>query len=466
MRQTLHIFKKDVRHLRGEIIMVWTFTAIFAWRPGEDWTQVMLVLGAAFLIARVVHAEPIPGDRQFWITRPYRWKDLLASKVLFILAFVSLPTLLAQIYILSEAKFPVAPNWAALLWSQFLNLFLWLAIAAVAAITSGNISFNTTAFILAAAVAVFLRLTFVVGVDMRWPVGFGWIRNSLAMAIIGAIAATILYMQYKKRLTRLSQIGAVGALALLAAAYVYLPPSWAMNLQSRPSIQRIGDSSIQFALAPHVPNHLANRLLDHEIPADLPFAVNGVPVGEEVQIEAATILLQSSDGKAFHVTVTGANQRSAPTGPASFDIPFAMPASFFNAERAEPVTLHASLYFTVFGNARTKTIPLRSQPVDLMDGIRCGRGPFNRFVCESPFRWPARLVYVQAGGPASSLGYLLSYSPFPSGVNLDDSIAGRWTDLSPFASRATITVEQPLAHLRRDLVIDNVYLTDITPNRF
>ena len=82
--------------------------------------------------------------------------------------------------------------------------------------------------------------------------------------------------------------------------------------------------------------------------------------------------------------------------------------------------------------------------------------------CRSAFRWPARLVYVQQGQAVSSLGQLISYSPFPSGINLDDSIETRSTStVSVDTPRVTITFKEPVSHLRRDFEIGNVHLTDL-----
>ena len=55
-----------------------------------------LPLVAWYLIARLIHAETLPGDRQFWITRPYRWQSLLGAKVLFVLVFLNLPMTVAD----------------------------------------------------------------------------------------------------------------------------------------------------------------------------------------------------------------------------------------------------------------------------------------------------------------------------------------------------------------------------------
>ena len=105
MRQTLHIFKKDVRHLWFEIAAAITVVVAFGFTGARRalwladpltnrtaaWTMVLILLPLTWwtLIARVIHDEALPGDRQFWITRPYSWKSLLGAKALFILAFIN-----------------------------------------------------------------------------------------------------------------------------------------------------------------------------------------------------------------------------------------------------------------------------------------------------------------------------------------------------------------------------------------
>src|SRR4051812_34967400 len=116
MRQAVHIFRKDVRRLLPEIVVTLLVVAAFIFlevrralwwpdllvNPSSAWDLVRFLLPAAgwVLIARVIHAEALPGDRQFWLTRPYAWKSLLGAKALFILVFVNLPMLVADVIIL------------------------------------------------------------------------------------------------------------------------------------------------------------------------------------------------------------------------------------------------------------------------------------------------------------------------------------------------------------------------------
>src|ERR1044071_985168 len=135
MRQAPHIFRKDVRYLWREICLVQAMAAIFAWSTPEA-IGLLLFPAMGYLIARLVHAEALPGDRQFWITRPYRWQSLLAAKLLFILAFVNLPILLAQWRMVAAGGFPLAAYAPGMLWAQvLLILILSLPVAALAAVT-------------------------------------------------------------------------------------------------------------------------------------------------------------------------------------------------------------------------------------------------------------------------------------------------------------------------------------------
>ena len=117
MRQALHIFYKDIRQFRYDVILTLVLTATFAWYTGHrtpllgfqtdrlnvvaDLLGLLLPFAWGYLVARAIYGEPLPGDRQFWVTRPYRWKSLLGAKVLFIAAFVTLPLLLSDCVILS-----------------------------------------------------------------------------------------------------------------------------------------------------------------------------------------------------------------------------------------------------------------------------------------------------------------------------------------------------------------------------
>src|SRR5580700_5254187 len=96
MRQALHIFKKDVRHLRWEIALVLLMAMLpfvdLRIAPGaglvsSDGSSIWISLLPLFwflLAGRVIHSEALPGTKQFWLTRPYSRASLLGAKMLFL----------------------------------------------------------------------------------------------------------------------------------------------------------------------------------------------------------------------------------------------------------------------------------------------------------------------------------------------------------------------------------------------
>jgi hypothetical protein len=462
MRQALHIFQKDVRYLWREIGLLASLAATFA-RMTTDWAETLLIIAAAYLIARLIHAEPIPGDHQFWITRPYRWRSLLAAKLLFIVAFVNLPIFLAQLYLLNVSGFSLVSNWPGLLWSQVLTfLAVWLPISALAAVTSGIVPFVFSVLVLVAA-GFIAEMRMIGRSGMPWPVGVEWVRNSAAVVAVVAVTLSILYSQYKNRGTLLSRVLGLAAVVLAATLYFYLPLSWAMRLQSRLSREPIDSSSVRVVLDRSAERHFPSPNLNPgKMPIDLPMMASGIPDGVNLQVDSLTLTFRGEDGRMWKTNFASTNRQSDGPGTAVFDVPLLIDPAFFNEEQDKEVTLRVSFYLTAFGNSRAKTIPLQREPADVMDGLQCyldRRVMFNYYTCRSAFRWPARLVYVSEGSAVSALGQLMSYSPFPAGINIDNAIESRSTSqVSTSASQITISVEEPLAHFRRDVDIGNVRL--------
>jgi hypothetical protein len=134
MKQTLHILAKDARRSWSLVAVVVAMNAILAWLTPlwvpsygngtvnvnytVDLLQVFLPVAWWCTIAHVIHGERLVGDRQFWITRPYSWKSLVAAKVLFCVVFLILPFLVSDCVILSATGFSPWGLIPALLWKQ------------------------------------------------------------------------------------------------------------------------------------------------------------------------------------------------------------------------------------------------------------------------------------------------------------------------------------------------------------
>ena len=477
MRQALHIFIKDSHYLWREVCLLLALTATLGWVEIHSrliaWlAEVLWVLAATFIIARVVHADAIPGSNQFWITRPYRWNSMLGAKLLFVLIFVNLPLLMAQVYMVKASDFPVAATLPGLIWSQFLMVLCFsLPAATLAAITPGIAPFLITAFVLLAVELIcvsgflpFLGLTLPFS---TLPVGLEpveWFRKTLAIATFACVEAWVVYGQYRNRQTKVSRICAGGGLFVALLMYLNTPLSVALGVQSRLSKQPVDPSSFGVALDPVRRGVFPMQGRDKfsHVEVILPILVRGLADGTELQADAMAVTIQGVDGRTWNsglgvVDLTANVQRVAVINRYLLVDP-----DFFKSESAKPVSIHGALYLTVFGNPQLQTISLAGKPVNVMDSLQCGTGFLNQLYCRSVFRWPRSRVEAKFGqGGTESFTPFVSYSPFPATMAFSP-FEQHWVSTSETATQATIITKKTLSHFRRDFEIRDVQIRNFT----
>jgi len=470
MRQALHIFKKDARYLWYEIALLWLFVSAFAalhirtkFAYLSGLMEVVLVVGAVLLIGRVILAEAITGDRQFWITRPYRWQSLLGAKILFVILFVNLPVFAAQFFILLIDGFPLVSSVPGLLWSQLL-LFACVALpfAAIASLSSGIAPFIVSQLIVLAFGASMLALFAPFGT--RALGSLDWVRYSIGLLAVCAIAVPVLFIQYRSRRTLLSRWVAAGGIALGALAFMAMPSSFALAVQSGLSKQPSLGSSIRASFGAVPELQFSTGQAPGKIAMVFPIVLRGLPEGTDVQGDVFSISLQSpADCSNFSRTPISA-------GVATIHVNCFIDTKLFGQQRDRPVTLRASLYFTLFGNRQSRTMPFNSDFFNAPAGLQCAaesdglRTAWN-VRCRSAFRWPARLVYERLGNSDdNSIPQSVSYSPFPADLSIDPlethHSSTSMPEPAPATRNVTIIAEEPLAHLHRDIVARAVQLDD------
>jgi len=339
MKQALHIFRKDARYLRREIGLLAGLALVYSWAATHPmnpvWAELLLVIGAVYLIARLIHAETIPGDRQFWITRPYRWSSLLIAKTLGLIVFVNLPILAARFYAITALGFPPRTALAPLLWSQFI-IFLGVTvpIAALAAVTSGIVPFTFAMLIVVAVGFAFdegLAPPAVPGVRLVLT-GMQWMWDSLALITLISLALAVLYLQYRNRSTLLSRCLGVCLLAAGAMAYAYVPWPVAAAIQTGIS-KGFPPRSVELGFAPEA-KLLFNRgmMWRGGMQVDVPISVRGVAPDVEVIPDAVTLTFEGEDGSSWtsggYQTIALA-KRTPGRGPTTLNANVDVPLSFF-----------------------------------------------------------------------------------------------------------------------------------------
>jgi len=491
MRQALHIFKKDVRHLWFEIAVVifvvaaFTFTAArrahWLADPATNrigaWSLVMILLPLAWwaLIARAIHGEVLPGDNQFWITRPYSWKSLLTAKVLFLLAFINLPILLADIIILRAYGLrPFGTEFPGLLWSQILLAIVYiLPIAALSALTSGFVQLVfaiLTPCVIALGIAIAAPNAVIAGF---WG-GSDWVKTYYVFLIIAVAASAILVWQYSARRTAPARLLAAAGAILAVLGLTLIPGSAAFKIQSWLSKKTVEAS------VPQVQFDSANKWLtravaekDGRVRIELSLNITALPLGMAAKPEGFSVQLQAPDGTRWRADqvplryVSDLDQR--------FSLQFTLDDAFYGTIKNQPLTIHGSLYLTLFGGRQSARIPFgdRLVTVPRVGSCSASGGSSQRsdfLICTSAFRFPPVLVsyrFIQSANGAapdvstSTRPRSISYSPFPAeaGINPVSQDFTFSSSAVPFSQALVDTIE-PLAYIQRNFTIDNLRLAD------
>jgi hypothetical protein len=475
MNQAIHIFKKDVRHLRYEIGLMLTIALVFATiqlrsasrTSDSGWTELVLVAVAMLLIGRLILAEEIPGDRQFWVTRPYLWRSLLAAKLLFIFAFVNIPILLAQISIVIVDRFPLLANLSGLVWSQIL-LFLVIS-APSAALATLTPSLGVFVFIELALIS------FVVGVQELLPRngstqlgGAEWLRATCCAVLLVGVSAPVLYWQYKNRWTIWSRWLAAAGFVASAMILVAMPWTAALATQVLFSAQPGLGRSIQVGLASQIAQ-VRWKLERFPNTLYIPLAIKGVPAGTTALPDAVMLTLTGQDGKVTRLNLSNLTRHTEANGQVIIRTQSEVSSDLIDKQKDEAFTLRGSVYLTLFGNAKSTTIGITAKPANVQDGLQCyaanAHSEWDVF-CRSAFRWPSRLIYAQVGdGTANAFTQSVSYSPFPASIRINP-IETHWASAyaygPPLTVRdVTILTEEPLVHLRRDFAVNSVPLSEL-----
>jgi hypothetical protein len=255
MPQTIHILLKDARRNWAYIAVVLAITAVLTvltprWVPvyGRetknlnglvDILGLLLPVAWWFTIAHLIHGEALVGDRQFWVTRPYSWKSLLAAKFLFCVVFLAAPHLVFDWIVLSVDGFSPQSMIPGLLWRQC-SLFgvPMLPALVLAAVTRNMRQFALVSLALAIAFAGLTEVealhpsnaivtALANGADLRW---------SETIWYAGGAMALLLWL-YARRRTGAARaiVAAVLVWGLVESAWAPPAIAWAAQNEAAPA---------------------------------------------------------------------------------------------------------------------------------------------------------------------------------------------------------------------------------------
>lgn len=505
MREALLIFRKDVRRFRVPLGGYLGLMAIFAWMEtgsprrlelytAASFCEMLLLLAAWYLAVMVVHQEPLPGDRQYWLTRPLSWRSLLLAKAMFVAVFFQLPVLAVNVAALMvNGLSPFAYVEQLAVKQAFLIAFMVLPAMALAAVTRNFAQFAIWVFATFAAIMLIELESQEIWPGRSWGSLFWVIQSAIGVASLIVLTGLLLW-QYARRRTMQSQMIFGAGLLLSAVLVCALAPG--MNLWH-----------IAFAFESGIAGHPAAastiRLgwdADRDLAAGrgalgtwqgaeamvrilLPVQVTGIPAGMEILSERIAVAAEASDGARWTsgwtnfggtLRVNGDNSLLPEDG--SYWQYVAIDRAFFERTRSAPIHLQTTTAFTLLSAAGTTRLTpptvARLVPGFGFCTARANPGPFSNAIgggvsvaCLSPFQhadWVLVLMQSRRTGQfvTAGLRQQVSFSPYSA-----DLSASLW---SPVATSSLVTNPSDLdillesrratAHFERTLDVREIRL--------
>ncbi len=404
MKQSLHIFLKDTRRFYPEILLSLVILVTFVRLYPENWGAHVLsdrlpswtvgVIVALvpvswwLVISRVIHAESLVGDRQFWITRPYRWPSLLGAKALFILAYVYVPFLVATMLLLKEGGFHPTMYWRGLLFNLVLATFIAvIPLMVVSTITSNFGKMTLALLIIIAFTAGTAYLSDFLPTASSSTDAGEWIWTSLVeCAFIG-----IIVLQYARRRTALSRLFVV-AMALLLATFALAGPEDLLMKATYPDRGSAG-SSLRLDFRPEKAE--SSRIFesgDREVELIFPVGISGVQLGTAVQANDAKITISAQNGQRW-TSHWQANVQTWLPGQTDGDLILKVSRPFFDKVKNLPVTIDFTVGVTTLKAGSVTRIKLPDDSFTIPGGAICDReSGYGSVTCRTALRQPPLML--------------------------------------------------------------------------
>jgi hypothetical protein len=414
MSQILHIFRKDVRHHWPEILLSFALLGVYAWLEPRKWVPegagaagefpLLILIGKALpwlipiawclLIVRVVQGESLVGDRQFWVTRPYQWPKLLASKILFFITFVNIPLFIVDVILLHRGGFAAWPRFPGLLFMQLLLIiFLILPASAAAAITSsvGQV------FLLALGISLYLiGVAYLSSIIPNSGLPDGWNSDVVSEIVFVGLCVSLILLQYARRKTMQSRILLCCSGAIIAILAV-IPSNGSVQAYPLPATEQ--QYLAQFAFdTKTAPDATGVPLSDNPkyVVLLLPLEVSGIAEGYVIQEKGVHVNIESPDGLRWSSRWTGAYSLLWPNQDKS-TIDLSVDKNFVERVKSSPVNLHISIALAQYRqtNERTVVATWGQFPVPDFGSCSIGLGFGESLNCRSALKTPAYLARIE-----------------------------------------------------------------------
>jgi hypothetical protein len=413
MKQILNIFRKDLRRYWRESAVSVALLMVYSWNDVRGWASerdavgyggirgfisyqfllglvtVLLPAAWAFLIVRVVQGESLVGDKQFWITRPYEWKKLLAAKVLFVVLTINVPLLIADSFLLAKAGFLPAHYVGGLLWMQLMiSLTLILPVATLATVTASVVQ------MILSALGIVLYLIGVAALVSAIPSSnFSGPADFLELMLLIATCFAVLLWQYSRRKTVLSRC-LIGGLALATVLIAVATPYRAIVDHEFPGLGPGEPPPVQLALlsAPP-PKEAAVPDKEQELVFQIPLSTSGIADDSIVVLSGVMVSLEAPDGPRWNSGWKSPGISLYPDQK-STQVDFTLKKKFLERVNAVPVRARISLALTEYHDQNRREFVTPSGEFLMPDVWFCTAETsyLRRIHCRMPLRTPSSIL--------------------------------------------------------------------------
>ena len=409
MNQILNIFRKDTRRFWPEIVLsvivVFAFVLVYPneWRIFHDRNVqermsimlaalgLLMVTGWWLLIARAVHAESLVGDQQFWITRPYEWKKLLAAKVLFLAAWIGVPILLAESLLLVEAGFHPLAYMPGLLFNLLLfSTSFLLPMYALATVTSNFARLTMTVL---GVLILYIGYMFLVNGIPHGYTADNPYTNYILSPLLFAGCATAIALQYATRRVWVSR-GLLIALPILMAVSVAAYRRQSLVDRAYPQPGATAAAPLIIASMPSAAFPVQSRTWEGEDYIDMPVQYSGVAEGTAVFVDDFKFSITAADGSQWSSPWQAFRERNLPgtQHAEQQELHLMIDPALYERFRAAPVTLRITFAVSRY---QSDTVTKMAYPVGdaAVPGIGyCSPEYGNNMLCRAALR--PRLTHV------------------------------------------------------------------------
>ncbi len=436
--QPLHIFRKDILHLWPEASVVVALFIAFGIAAPSNWTNspyagvaqlvsllldLLMLLSWLVLISRLIHDEPLVGDRQFWTSRPYHWLSLLGAKLLFLVVFLYLPFFLMQVILLKHAGlYPMLALPALFHNLMLLTVAIVVPFAAIAAVTS------TFARMLMSVVggAVYFGIATLFVVWLVWGRMTPPVLDPILFTLLILLPAIALVYQYATRRTTISRIMLV-ATPLLLVLLTFITPFDALIRHGYPAASgasdpKLSDFPSEFRPKAAAPGDLAVSLGKVEI--EVPFAVAGIDKDSAYLVKGASATITAPGITYTSPFLTEARQLTSAAPIAVVTVP--LPLSVYNKIGTLPADVHLTLatdHLKLDPAATWKSSS--SAPFDIPGHGHCtfSQDGHADLICHYAFKTPEALFATAPVSPGSCANPSAQQIPAQASVNSSGALS-------------------------------------------